>query len=323
MRLWSFIAGTGIARNRMVTLKVTGRTSGEVHALPVMVIREGGQRYLASMLGDDVAWVRNVRAADGRATIRAGRRERVILVELPPVERPPLLKAFLRVAPGARPHIPVDKDAPVAAFEFVAARYPVFRVTPDRSSATLAPMETTQPRARDLDAHLDAIRSAPRDDARLELIVLRPAVDERTAVATAILDPVEGIVGDDWRRRGNRRTPDGSADPEDQLTIMSTRVLRAIEPDSSRWPLAGDQLYLDMDLGEENLPAGTRLAIGEAVVVVSAKPHTGCSKFAARFGADARAWINAPAARELRMRGINARIERGGTVRTGDLVRKL
>jgi hypothetical protein len=183
-------------------------------------------------------------------------------------------------------------------------------------------MDTTQPPARDLDAHLDAIRSAPRDESLLELIVLRPTVDERTRVETAMLDPVEGIVGDDWRRRGNRHTSDGAADPEDQLTIMSTRVLAAIEPDRSRWPLAGDQLYLDMDLGAENLPPGTRLVVGDAVVVVSAKPHTGCAKFAARFGADARAWINAPAGRELRMRGINARIERGGLVRVGDVVRK-
>jgi deazaflavin-dependent oxidoreductase (nitroreductase family) len=131
MRFWAFVAGTGIARSRVVTLEVTGRTSGKVHSLPVMVIHEGGQRFLASMLGDDVAWVRNVRAAGGRAVIRAGRRERVILVELPPAERPPLLKAFLRVAPGARPHIPVDKDAPVEAFVPVADQYPVFRVTPE------------------------------------------------------------------------------------------------------------------------------------------------------------------------------------------------
>ncbi len=130
MRFWAFIAGTGIARKRMVTLEVIGRTSGKTHALPVMVIREGGEEYVASMLGDDVAWVRNVRAAGGRAVIRAGRRRPVVLVELPPTERPPLLKAFLRVAPGARPHIPVDKDAPVEAFVPVAAQFPVFRVTP-------------------------------------------------------------------------------------------------------------------------------------------------------------------------------------------------
>jgi deazaflavin-dependent oxidoreductase (nitroreductase family) len=129
MRLWAFVAGTGITRRFMVTLEVTGRTSGKVHALPVMLIRQGGERYVASMLGDDVAWVRNVRAAGGRAAIRAGRREQVILLEVPPAERAPLLKAFLRVAGGARPHIPVDKDAPLSAFEAVASQYPVFRIT--------------------------------------------------------------------------------------------------------------------------------------------------------------------------------------------------
>jgi hypothetical protein len=130
MRFWALIAATGIARDRMVTLEVTGRTSGRTMALPVMLIRVDGERYLASMLGDGVAWVRNVRSAGGRAAIRAGRREEVVLVEVPPAGRAPLLKEFLRVAPGARPHMPVDMHAPVSAFEQVAADYPVFRVTP-------------------------------------------------------------------------------------------------------------------------------------------------------------------------------------------------
>lgn len=322
MRFWAFVAGTGIARRRMVTLEVTGQKTGKIHALPVMLIRQGGERYVASMLGDDVAWVRNVRAAGGRAWIRAGRREAVILEEIVPAERPPLLKAFLRGAPGARPHIPVDMDAPVEAFAPIAARYPVFRVTPAGRIGDTPRMETTQPPVRDLDVHLETIRSAPRDEARLELIVLRPAVDERTSVDDAVLDPVEGIVGDGWRARGNRHMPDGAADPDDQVTIMSTRVLAAIEPDRSRWPLAGDQLYVDLDLSADGLPAGTRLAVGEAILVVNAKPHTGCAKFAERFGSDVRAWINGPVGRELRMRGINARIERGGRVRVGDAVRR-
>jgi hypothetical protein len=130
MRWWAFVAGLGMARNRMVALEVVGRTSGRVHPLPVVLIRVDGERYVASMLGDDVAWVRNVRAAGGRAVIRAGGREQVILEEMPVPCRPPLLKEFLRVAPGARPHMPVDKDAPVEAFVPVAGRYPVFHVTP-------------------------------------------------------------------------------------------------------------------------------------------------------------------------------------------------
>jgi MOSC domain-containing protein YiiM len=138
----------------------------------------------------------------------------------------------------------------------------------------------------------------------------------------AVLDPDAGLVGDDWIRRGSSSTPDGSPNPLSQLTLMSTRVLAAIEPDRSRWPLAGDQLLVDLDLSVDNLPAGTRLAIGDAEVEVSDKPHTGCAKFSARFGSDALRWINGPTGRELRMRGVNCRIVRGGTVRTGDVVRK-
>ena len=175
---------------------------------------------------------------------------------------------------------------------------------------------------RDLDRHLDHVRAAPRDDGVVALIVRRPAVDEREAVDEAVLDVADGLVGDGWLARGSRSRPDRSADPEAQITIMSTRVLAAIEPDASRWPLAGDQLYLDMDLSVGNLPPGTRLAIGGAVVEVSETPHTGCSKFSARFGSDAQRWINSPAGRELRMRGLNARIVQGGVVRVGDAVRK-
>ncbi len=176
---------------------------------------------------------------------------------------------------------------------------------------------------RDLDRFTDDVRAAPRDGGTVALIVRRPTTDVRETLQEADLDPAGGLVGDDWARRRSRSTADGSPDPEDQLTIMSTRVLSAIEPDRERWPLAGDQLYVDLDLGVENLPAGTRLAIGDAVVRVSEKPHTGCAKFSARFGSDALRWINGPVGRELRMRGVNARVERAGTVRVGDPVRKI
>jgi hypothetical protein len=181
-------------------------------------------------------------------------------------------------------------------------------------------MDTTTD--RDLDRFTDDVRAAPREAGTVEMIVRRPTVDVREIVAEAALDPALGLAGDDWIRRRSRNTPDGSADPEDQLTIMSTRVLAAIAPDRDRWPLAGDQIYVDFDLGEENLPAGTRLAIGDAVVRVSEKPHTGCGKFSERFGSDALRWINGPVGRSLRMRGVNARIERAGTVRVGDSIRK-
>jgi MOSC domain-containing protein YiiM len=155
------------------------------------------------------------------------------------------------------------------------------------------------------------------------MIVRRPAVDEREILVEARLDAGDGLVGDGWAIRGSRSTTDGSADPEAQLTVISTRVLAAIEPDRERWPLAGDQLYVDFDLSLETLPAGSRLAIGSAVIEVSETPHTGCAKFSARFGSDALRWINSPIGRAHRMRGLNARIVEGGTVRTGDAIRRV
>ena len=164
---------------------------------------------------------------------------------------------------------------------------------------------------------LDEVRAAPADGGLLELIVRRPASGEREIVDEARLDADGGLVGDRWALRDVERTPVYLAA---QLTVMSVRVLAAIEPDRSRWPLAGDQLYVDMDLGVENLPAGTRLAVGSAVLEVSETPHTGCAKFSARFGSDALRWINSPDGRDARLRGLNARIVRSGTVRVGDRV---
>lgn len=176
--------------------------------------------------------------------------------------------------------------------------------------------------ARDLDQHLDHVRSSPRDAAPLELIVGRPSRGERETLEIAVLDATDGLVGDTWVTRGSRSMPDKSADPSAQLTLMSTRVLAAIEPDRTRWPLAGDQLYLDLDLSEQNLPAGTRLTVGSAVLEVSELPHTGCAQFSARFGADALRWISTPAGRAMRMRGMYVRVVTGGTVRVGDVIRK-
>ena len=176
---------------------------------------------------------------------------------------------------------------------------------------------------RDVEPLLTGIREAPRDVGRLELIVRRPAVDEREVLTTAVLDPTVGLVGDGWFERGSTRTSDGRSNPQSQVTLISTRVLRAIEPDEARWPLAGDQLYVDFDLGQEALPAGSGIAVGSAVLVVSEQPHTGCAKFSARFGLDALRWINSSDGRELRMRGLNARVVEGGTVRTSDAVRRV
>ncbi len=127
-RAWAAVVSSGAASNLYVTLEVTGRKSGRTISLPVVVAVVDGERYLVSMLGENVHWVRNVRAAEGRAVLRSGGREEVSLEEIPAEQRAPILKAYLQRAPGARAHMPVNKDAPLAEFEQVAAAFPVFRV---------------------------------------------------------------------------------------------------------------------------------------------------------------------------------------------------
>jgi MOSC domain-containing protein YiiM len=170
----------------------------------------------------------------------------------------------------------------------------------------------------EFEAMIDGIRDAPSAVGVVELIVRRPAVDEREVVNEVRLDVVEGLVGDTWRVRGNRHTPDGSGDPQAQLTVMNARAAAAVAGDVSRWPIAGDQIYADFDISVEHLPSGTRLAIGDAEIEVSVKPHTGCAKFSGRFGKDALRFVNSPEGRRLRLRGMNTRITKSGTVRVGD-----
>lgn len=167
-------------------------------------------------------------------------------------------------------------------------------------------------------AFVASVAPAAGDGARVEAIVVRPSKGERVSVAEARLDLAFGVDGDDWLARGSSLTADGSADPACQVTLINVRVLEAIEPDRSRWQLAGDQLHVDLDLSLEALPAGTRLAIGSAVLEISEAPHTGCAQFSARFGSDALRWTNTPEGRAERRRGANARVVRAGVVRVGD-----
>ena len=176
---------------------------------------------------------------------------------------------------------------------------------------------------QELEAALDHLREAPKDGGVLQLIVRRPQIDHREVVEEAELDPVLGLIGDNWSVRGSRRTPDGSPHPEMQINIMNARVTALIAQERERWPLAGDQLYLDMDLSKENLPAGSRLAVGSAVIEVSALPHTGCHKFVARFGADAMKFVNSEVGKQLCLRGINAKVVEGGVVKVGHTARKI
>jgi hypothetical protein len=174
-----------------------------------------------------------------------------------------------------------------------------------------------------LEESLDDIRRAPADAGTVELIVARPAVDQRVVVTEARLDLKDGLDGDTWRARGSSRRPDGSANPEAQLTLMNARVAEAVAGERDRWPLAGDQLYVDLDISIANLPPGSRVQIGSAVIEFSAEPHTGCAKFIARYGVDAQKFVNSEVGRELRLRGANCRVVVPGTVRQGDLITKL
>ena len=170
-------------------------------------------------------------------------------------------------------------------------------------------------------ACLNDIRSAPTDHGSVEMIVRRPAENEREILDEAWLDATYGLEGDGWFTR----IPQGLADPdpEAQLTMMNARVSAAVSGGQERWALAGDQLYVDLDISVANLPAGTQLQLGEAIIELRAKPHTGCKKFSARYGLDALRFVMSPEGRELRMRGAHCRVVVSGRVRRGDTITKL
>lgn len=184
----------------------------------------------------------------------------------------------------------------------------------------------------DLDTHksdaelnrgVSYILESPKDQGELQLIVARPAINERQVLDQAELHVEQGLVGDNWRARGNKKTPDKKADPQMQLNIMNSRVANLVAGSKDRWPLAGDQLYVDIDLSMANLPAGSRLSLGETIIEVTAEPHLGCAKFAARFGRAATLFVNSPLGKLANFRGINAKVIRGGKIGVGDMLRKL
>ena len=148
------------------------------------------------------------------------------------------------------------------------------------------------------------------------MIVRRPREDEREIVSEAELSLSEGLVGDNWKGRGSKHMPDGSANPGAQITVTNAQS-------EERWSLAGDQLYVDFDLSDDNIPPGTRLSIGSAVIEVTAVPHNGCLKFSDRFGAEALKFVNSPEGKQLHLRGINTRVVQAGIIHVGDVVKKI
>jgi hypothetical protein len=162
------------------------------------------------------------------------------------------------------------------------------------------------------------VLQSPGDSGVLELIVRRPRHDQREVLESAELSLPHGLIGDLWSVG-----KDASSSRAAQVTLTNSRLVHLLAGDKKNWSLAGDQLYVDFDLAEANLPPGTHLAIGTAVLEVSAKPHTGCRKYMARFGPDALQFISAPERKSLNLRGINCSVVKGGIIHVGDLVRKI
>lgn len=175
----------------------------------------------------------------------------------------------------------------------------------------------------ELEAGLGEIRQSPKEEGILQLIVRRPKINKREILEEGELDLELGLIGDNWKIRGSSRTTDGFGHPEMQLNIMNSRAAALVAVNKERWQLAGDQLYVDFDLSDENLPPKTRVSIGEAVIEVTEIPHTGCKKFVVRFGPDAMKFVNSTVGKQLHLRGINAKVIRSGTIRVGDSVRKI
>ncbi len=167
------------------------------------------------------------------------------------------------------------------------------------------------------------VLDAPSDEGELRLIVRRPGVDERETIDEGVLDADSGLVGDNWGSRGDPFSEDGEPNVAAQLTLMNARAVDLIAGSVDRWPLAGDQLYVDFDLSKTNLPAGTLVAIGDAVVEISAKPHTGCGKFVRRYGLAAQRWVNSEVGLMNRLRGVNTRVVKAGDIRVGDRITKV
>ena len=175
----------------------------------------------------------------------------------------------------------------------------------------------------ELNRGLPQLLNSPKDQGLLNSIVIRPLTDQRETLQECELSPQLGVHGDNWADGCWLSLPDGSPDPNVQVAIMNSRAIELIAQDRGRWELAGDNLFVDLDLSDENLPTGQRLAVGSAVLKITANPHNGCKKFTQRFGKDAVKFVNSPDGKRHHLRGIYAKVVQSGVVRVGDEVTKL
>lgn len=184
-------------------------------------------------------------------------------------------------------------------------------------------MEIKHLTTKELEDGLDKILQSPKDIGLIEMIVVRPENLKRKILEKGELDVELGLIGDNWKLRGSSKTIDNSAHPDMQINIMNSRVISLIAQTKDRWQLAGDQLYIDLDLSYDNLPIGTKLILGTAIIEVTNQPHTGCKKFVERFGLDAMKFVNSEIGKKLNLRGINAKVIKSGVINTGDIIKKL
>jgi len=178
--------------------------------------------------------------------------------------------------------------------------------------------------ATDLESQLEHLRSAPTDEGTLTMVVRRPAREQREILAEGVIDVEDGLLGDNWFERATSRAIAEGRHRDAMITVMGSRMAELLGDTDDERALAGDQLYVDLDISHANLPAGSRISIGDDVVLeVSAKPHAGCAKFKARFGDETLAFVNGELGSPLRLRGLNASVVQGGVIRPGDAVRRL
>jgi hypothetical protein len=170
---------------------------------------------------------------------------------------------------------------------------------------------------------LDDIRLSPKDQGTLELIVVRPEKNKRVILKECAISAKLGVHGDNWALGCWKTLPDGSPHPEVQVAIMNSRCIALLAQDKSRWSLAGDNLYVDLQLGDNNLGCGQRLQIGSTILEITAQAHAGCKKFAQRYGQDAVRLVNSPLGTQLHLRGVYAKVVEDGVIKVGDTIKKV